>query len=172
MDASESGAVPIRDWIRFVFEIIRGQEGNKRNMEKLLNELTERKDGLVFLSAPTNGGKTTLLRALQEKRGDVKTMSAEAFCEAVIQPIKEMGNQSLMDALEGYGCICVEDLDWHRGKEYTQYEFANRLKALSQKALVIVTGVELKARLPHLFAKLQTYTYYKKDEAETAWIKD
>jgi hypothetical protein len=61
-------------------------------------------------------------------------------------------------------------LDWYKGREYTQYEFAAVLSQFAESALVIVTGVDLKNRLAKMFSRLSQYTYFEKKDANGDWL--
>ena len=138
-------------------------------MEAIVNKLAAQKNGVVFLSAPTNGGKTTIVREISDKKENAAVITSEEFLEAVIQPLKEKGNAERLNALTEYCCICIEDIDWYRGGEYTQVEFASTLTKLAEKALVIVTGIELKKRMPKMISHITHFDYYEKANAADAW---
>lgn len=139
-------------------------------MQRLLQYLENQKNGLVFLSAPTMGGKTELIKTLKGKREDVAVMSAEQFLDRIFLWINTGRQEDPAEALADYRYICIEDMDWYAGREATQQEFAKMLIRLGENATVIVTGVRLKARLPHLFACLTDYAYFEKEEADDPWM--
>ena len=135
----------------------------------MLNKLLVMERGLVFLSAPTNGGKTTIIKEITKRKEKTIAISSEQLTEAILQKLKEDKTDLLTDYAQ-HRCICVEDLDWYKGREYMQYEFAAVLSQFAERALVIVTGVDLKERLAKMFSRLNQYTYFEKKDANGDWL--
>ena len=135
----------------------------------MLNKLLVMERGLVFLSAPTNGGKTTIIKEITKRKEKAIAISSEQLTDAILQKLEDDKTDLLTDYAQ-HQCICVEDLDWYKGCEYTQYEFAAVLSQFAESALVIVTGVDLKERLAKLFSRLNQYTYFEKKDANSEWL--
>ena len=135
----------------------------------MLNKLLTIERGLVFLSAPTNGGKTATIKEITKRKEKAIAISGEKLTDAILQKLKEDKTDLLTDYAQ-YQCICVEDLDWYKGREHTQYEFAAALSQFAESALVIVTGVDLKNRLAKMFSRLNQYTYFEKKDANGDWL--
>ena len=135
----------------------------------MLNKLLVMERGLVFLSAPTNGGKSTIIKEITKRKEKAIAISSEQLTDAIIQKLKEDKTDLLTDYAQ-HRCICVEDLDWYKGREYTQYEFAAVLSQFAESALVIVTGVDLKERLAKMFSRLNQYAYFEKKDANGDWL--
>ena len=135
----------------------------------MLNKLLAMERGLVFLSAPTKGGKTTAIKEITKRKEKAIAISSEQLADAILQKLKEDKTDLLTDYAK-HRCICVEDLDWYKGCEYTQYEFASVLSEFAENALVIVTGVDLKNRLAKIFSRLNQYAYFEKKDANGDWL--
>lgn len=136
----------------------------------LTEQLIQLEKGLVFLSAPTNAGKTCIIRQLKSSRENILVLSGEKFMESILESIRQDGKLDLVEEYRRYACVCIEDLDWYHGREYSQYEFARILSWLSETTAVIVTGIDLKKRLGHMFSKLAIYDYYEKAAADAPWL--
>ncbi len=138
-------------------------------MKQLIEHITNMDRGLVFLSAPTKSGKTEILRHFKEGKEKATVMMCDFFYEAVLQYIQEQGNPAFIDVLAAYRYIGIEDLDWFQGRPHTQHSFASVLSRLAENSVVIVTGIELKSRLEHMFSKLQNYVLYEKESETDPW---
>ena len=135
----------------------------------MLNKLLAKEKGLVFLSAPTNCGKTTIIKEIVQRKEKAIAISSEQLTDAILQKLQEDKTELLTDYAQ-HPCICVEDLDWYKGRENTQNEFAAVLSKFAESALVIVTGVDLKNRLARMFSGLNQYTYFEKKDANSDWL--
>ena len=141
-------------------------------VQNIIQQLLKQDKGLIFLSAPTNSGKTKIVRHIKEYKPKTEVISAEQFFEALVQPIKSKGRADLLEALRAHSYICIEDLDWYGGREYTEYAFAAELSRLAESAVVLVTGVALKFRMQAMFSKLHHFDYFERSDIAEGWTKD
>ena len=140
------------------------------NMEKIKELLLKKEKGLVFLSAPTKSGKTKLVECISADRQNTRVVSGEEFMEALMQPLTSDGKTDLLDALEGYGCICIEDIDWYGGREQVEYRLADVLSSFADEKLIVVTGIRLKERMKAMFSRLEAFDCFEKENAEDSWL--
>ena len=119
-------------------------------MEHLLIALRDRERGCVLLDGPSGCGKTTFLRRLESESQrkvylfsyrDVvdEILRTEAACERYLL------EQSCVNCV-----ICIENVDYLRGKEATQKYLAEMVRVTAEKHLVILTGYCLRTRTPML----------------------
>ncbi len=139
-------------------------------MQSITARLLNMEKGLVFLSAPSSGGKTRLVKRIKELKSDTLVVSSEQFTQAVLGAINNEERPNLLDAMAESSCICIEDLDFYGGRQYTGYEFAEVLSRFAKESLVIVTGIDLKARLKDMFSRLSDFDYYEKKAVTDEWI--
>jgi Tfp pilus assembly pilus retraction ATPase PilT len=55
----------------------------------MLNKLLAMERGLVFLSAPTNGGKTTTIKEIAKRKEKTIVISGEQLTDAILQKLQE-----------------------------------------------------------------------------------
>ena len=87
-----------------------------------------------------------------------------------MQPLTSDGKTDLLDALEEYGCICIEDIDWYGGKEQVGYMLADELSGFAGEKLIVVTGIRLKERMKAMFSRLEAFDCFEKENAEDSWL--
>lgn len=137
-------------------------------MQKLLEILEKQGRGLVFLSGPSNCGKTQLIKALEKRRGETVVLTGEQLIGELAQQLRTAGQPKLTPP--ACSCLCIEDLDWYGGREQTEYVLAELLSGWAQKQLVIVTGIQLRNRMGYLFSRLEEFAYYEKNETFGQWL--
>lgn len=137
-------------------------------MQKLELQLLSQERGVIFLSAPTNSGKTTLIRTIKQNRAGVIVVSAEQVADRIIQQLNDAGWEKPETFFVGCPCVCIEDVDWYHHREYTQSALARVLSRVAERALVIATGIDLKNRVPNLLSALE-YDLYEKTDDTSDW---
>ena len=138
-------------------------------MQKIIEHLLSKEKGIIILSAPTQSGKTIIAHKIKENKPNTKVISAELFCQAVLQPYFENGQTELLCELYTYDCICIEDIDWYCNREHIQIEFAKVATELAKDRIVIITGIKIKGRMTTLLSKLTDYEYYYKTNVTDEW---
>ena len=136
-------------------------DGIWRNMEngvgmtsdELYEYLCSLKTGVVFIEGPSSCGKTTLLRKIE--RESAKKVFRTGYMYIVEYVLKECGAQ-IQKTREEFGhsfdndILCFEDIDFLGGREVTQIRLAELLDKLSQSRLIIMSGIQLEARIAAL----------------------
>ena len=56
-----------------------------QEVRNMLNKLLVMERGLVFLSAPTNGGKTTIIKEITKRKEKAIAISSEQLTDAILQ---------------------------------------------------------------------------------------
>ena len=133
-----------------------------------LREIIEnRNSGIILIEGPSACGKTYLLKKLRDTSPrQVRLVSYETISDTMTANMQDhrYDPQALADSFSSE-VLCIEDIDFLRGKEHTQMEFAFLINNLSEHNLVILTGINLSARLPLLFSFLSDYSYYRYDRS-------
>lgn len=134
-----------------------------------LREIIEnKKSGIILIEGPSACGKTYLLRKLRDTSPrEVRLVSYETIADTMTANMlgHSYDPKALADSFSSE-VLCIEDVDFLRDKEHTQMEFAFLANSLSENNLVILTGINLRARLPFLFNFLCDYSYYRYDRSK------
>ena len=138
-------------------------------MQKLIEELLLLETGVILFSGPSNCGKTQIVKAIAKERGDSLIVSAEQLIDSIIYQIQAVGNINPSTFFVGHSCVCIEDIDWYRGRSNTLWECSRIINHFAEKALVIVTGVDLTDRMSLLLTNISQYDLYEYNESNN-WI--
>ena len=135
------------------------------SQNEVVQRLLDMERGVAFLSAPSGGGKTAILHKLQKLRPGCKVISSETFIMGVVEDILKKGTVEPVPQEQDL-VLCIEDLDWYKGREATQQALALWFAQLRESGVVIVTGIDLENRLPALFRELKAdYGFVRKSLA-------
>ena len=138
-------------------------------MHEFVEQILSYECGTIILSAPTNCGKTQIVKTIATMRDGAIVISAEQLIDSIIYQIQDVGNVNPSTFFVGYSCICIEDIDWYRGHANTLFECARIINHLAENALVIVTGIDLIDRMSLLLTNISQYDLYEYNESNN-WI--
>ena len=133
-----------------------------------LREIIEnKKSGTILIEGPSACGKTYLLKKLRDTSPrQVRLLSYETVVDTMIENMKNHTyNPNAMADTFSSDVLCIEDIDFLKGKDHTQMEVAFLVNNISENNLVIITGINLKSRVPSLFSFLCDYSYYRYDRS-------
>lgn len=114
----------------------------------------------LLLDAPSGFGKTSIVREFEQKSEKVRRISCELLITELCEKLRGMEDEesewSLKELWDGLDCIIIEDVDIVlAGKEATQKETAAILtEAIEDGTSVIVTGINIKGRIPYFYAEI------------------
>ena len=136
--------------------------------QELRDIIENKKSGIILIEGPSACGKTYLLKKLRDTSPrEVRLVSYETIADTMTANM--IGHRYDPKALvESFSSevLCIEDVDFLKGKEHTQMEFAFLANSLSENNLVILTGIRLSSRVPFLFSFLCDYSYYRYERSE------
>ena len=131
--------------------------------QELSEILAETKYGIIYIEGPSACGKTYLLKQLRSSSDkEVRIYSYEKVVMEIMDCIisKDRNSHDYIANLKA-PVVCVEDVDFLKGKEQTQLEFSMLAFKLSLEGLVIFTGIDLYERVPNIFKYMRNSHYYK-----------
>lgn len=121
--------------------------------------------GVVVLDGMTACGKTRLLKSLRCRRGGaMAVVSYEDVTVEYVRLLNKHGGDSkerMVALLGAYPALAVEDVDFLRGKPFTQMDVGDILRAVSGNSLVILTGFRIRESVPELLERLPGARYYQ-----------
>ena len=127
----------------------RGEGGNICTAQELRQKLLQLERGIVRLDGYSGAGKTTLLAQLQQEtaRGCVR-MNCEQVRDMLLARVKASETFSLNEG--GETVVILEDMDFLRGEATLEEIGRAVLRAEKDGAVVIITGYQLRGRIPVL----------------------
>lgn len=127
----------------------RGEGGNICTAQELRQKLLQLERGIVLLDGYSGAGKTTLLAQLQQEtaRGCVR-MNCEQVRDMLLARVKASETFSLNEG--GETVVILEDMDFPRGEATLEEIGRAALRAEEDGAVVIITGYQLRERIPVL----------------------
>ena len=127
----------------------RGEGGNICTAQELRQKLLQLERGIVLLDGYSGAGKTTLLAQLQQEtaRGCVR-MNCEQVRDMLLARVKASETFSLNEG--GETVVILEDMDFLRGEATLEEIGRAALRAEEDGAVVIITGYQLRGRIPVL----------------------
>lgn len=132
-------------------------EGKELSSGDLLQSLSALPQGsITALDGPSGCGKSTLLREL-EASGDrrLEKLTVEEFRELIMERLHFAPHRSRI--LSGAYIIAIEDIDFLGAAKSLQYEAAFLIERTIQEHPVIITGIQLRKRVPILMRALKRY---------------
>lgn len=119
----------------------------------LLNQLTTLGPGVVLLEGPTSCGKTTLINELIRLL-DVSSviLSTETVYDRTYANAIRSDPVTIHEFYSDKRFVCVDDVDLIRGRNTTQQLLAEEITAMSEHALVVLSGIACTDRVPCLTA--------------------
>ena len=126
-----------------------GDGGNICTAQELRQKLLQLERGIVLLDGYSGAGKTTLLAQLQQEtaRGCVR-MNCEQVRDMLLARVKASETFSLNEG--GETVVILEDMDFLRGEATLEEIGRAALRAEEDGAVVIITGYQLRGRIPVL----------------------
>ena len=127
----------------------RDDGGNICTAQELRQKLLQLERGIVLLDGYSGAGKTTLLAQLQQEtaRGCVR-MNCEQVRDMLLARVKASETFSLNEG--GETVVILEDMDFLRGEATLEEIGRAALRAEEDGAVVIITGYQLRERIPVL----------------------
>ena len=127
----------------------RDNGGNICTAQELRQKLLQLERGIVLLDGYSGAGKTTLLAQLQQEtaRGCVR-MNCEQVRDMLLARVKASETFSLNEG--GEAVVILEDMDFLRGEATLEEIGRAVLRAEEDGAVVIITGYQLRGRIPVL----------------------
>ena len=132
----------------------RSEGGNICTAQELRQKLLQLERGIVLLDGYSGAGKTTLLAQLQQEtaRGCVR-MNCEQVRDMLLARVKASETFSLNEV--GETVVILEDMDFLRGEATLEEIGRAALHAEENGAVVIITGYQLRGRIPVLTRRCQ-----------------
>ena len=148
-----------------IFEMTNEQE------TEFVEQISSNRKSVIVFEGPTGSGKTWLLNKVLKKSDRAKIFSYETFVETYINELKENKKaeyvvENMVNFLNDYEYVGIEEIDMLWGKEYTQEAIAEIVNIASKKTLIIFTGINIEERVPKLLKKLKEtdIIYFEKKE--------
>ena len=132
-------------------------EGKELSSGDLLLSLSALPQGsITALDGPSGCGKSTLLREL-EASGDrrLEKLTVEELRELIMERLHFAPHRSRV--LSGAYIIAIEDIDFLGAAKSLQYEAAFLIERTIQEHPVIITGIQLRKRVPILMRALKRH---------------
>lgn len=121
---------------------------------ELCNYLIETESRIIVVSGPSNSGKTSIINKLKSKKtvnSVPYTFVTEYICRGIFEkPI----SREEFEAKTSGDFFCVEDVDFLLGKSVTQEVMGEMMREISKGCKVIITGIELRKKVPELLGNL------------------
>ncbi len=123
---------------------------------QLVELLQEIGSQAVLIEGPTGCGKTRAMKLLNEKIGeDLLLLPEDYFIQSMLKSVgADVKARPLAELFEGRKVICIEEADLMSGKRATQESAAEYLGKAASGALVILSGIKLRERIPALIERL------------------
>lgn len=137
------------------------EKGRKYTDDEMYLCLSDLKLGAVFISGPTMSGKTSMLKRIQADNESEMSIITDEYLVNYIFRSCINGSVKEKDFSEKTGrkILAIEDIDFLRDKEATQKEAGNILnELLREEKVIIITGIELKKRVPYLIDTMRKNT--------------
>ena len=128
-----------------------------------VSALIQNKNGVVILDMHSGVRDTTIIFELKNQSDLIVEI---ASYRDVIDKILELSSNSNIDEeipnIGDFHCniLIIRDIDYLRGKPITQMIIWQNVKRLSENALVVLTGMNIKERIPNLQSALPEADYY------------
>ena len=141
----------------------RQSDHNRSNDIGLVTILTRAENGVVILDMENGVRDTAIIFELKKQSGLLVEIVSY---RDMIDKILELSNNANIDEeipnVGEFNCniLIIRDIDYLRGKPITQMIIWQNVKRLSEKALVVLTGMNIKERIPNLQSALPEADYY------------
>lgn len=128
----------------------------KLTTDELYQYLLESKSRIFILSGESGCGKTSIIRRLKAESGRTVCSVNYLFITNYIcrQRADEPVSQEEFDDKISSDFFCVEDVDFLAGMVTMQEVFGELMKKISTERKIIITGIELRRRVPELLETL------------------
>ncbi len=124
--------------------------------DELYQYLLESQSRIFILSGKSGCGKTSIIRRLKAESGRTVNSVNHLFITNYIcrQRTDEPVSQEEFDDKINSDFFCVEDVDFLAGMVSMQEVFGELMKEISTGRKIIITGIELRRRVPELLETL------------------
>ncbi len=124
--------------------------------------------GLLLVSCSSREMCARLLDFIGSSKKRTVFLSREAFIRLLMEKITKKQSKDF-DFLFQYDFVCISDLDAITGRTETEKEMAKTLTELSKERVVIVTGTNLRNKLPTMVSNLELYDTLQWDRKTEKW---
>ena len=124
--------------------------------------------GLLLVSCSSREMCARLLEFIGSSKKRAVFLSREAFIQLLMEKLIKKENEKF-DLLFQYDFVCISDLDAITGRTQTEIEMAQTLTELSKERVVIVTGIDLRNKLPTMISDLELYDTLQWDRETEKW---
>lgn len=127
--------------------------------------------GIILLDASSRSGKSLIVRSLHLTMPKSIVTSGETFYDTLIESCKNAKDVSaIYDHLTDYKCLFIEDFDFYGGRPKTESVFAEIFNRIALQLLIVITGIDIRQKMPYMLKSLENYDYYVKKNMY--WIKE
>ncbi len=123
----------------------------------LCDYLLETDSRIIVINGPSGSGKTSVIKKLKSKK-TVNSVPYNYLVEYICRGVLEnpVSDEDFEEKTHG-DFFCVEDVDFLCWKSVTQGVTGRLLGDISKECKVIITGIQLKKRVPDLLKNLGGY---------------
>ncbi len=124
------------------------------NENEIIRKILAKPQGIFIIDGPSGCGKTRLAHKIANQTDDVKIVSAEKVVIEIVKKARE--GASIKSVIDLFKCkiLCIEDVDFEKGKPCTQRAIANIANHIAEDAIVIFNGIHIEKRVPELVSHL------------------
>ena len=146
-------------------EVIWSQERDQHlvNDSELGYILSQKKNGVVILDMESGVRDTAIIFELKKQSGLlVEIVSYRDMIDKILELSINSNIDEEIPNIGDFHCniLIIRDIDYLRGKPITQMIIWQNVKRLSENALVVLTGMNIKERIPNLQSALPEADYY------------
>lgn len=141
----------------------RQSDHNRSNDIGLVTILTRAENGLVILDMESGVRDTAIIFELKKQSGLlVEIVSYRDMIDKILALSNNTNIDEEIPNVGEFDCdiLIIRDIDYLRGKPITQMIIWQNVKRLSEKALVVLTGMNIKERIPNIQSALPEADYY------------
>lgn len=138
----------------------RNEKKEKIFYENLAERILNDRACIIMIDGKSLCGKSLLIKSIPTCKKRV--FSCDNFHRYLISYLEnEKTDAEIVDSLDDK-MLCIEDIDFLAGRPFTQWRIAKIFNMLAVRQKIIITGIQIKSRLPDFFENLKrTYAIYK-----------
>lgn len=146
-------------------EVIWSQERDQHlvNDSELGYILSQKKNRVVILDMESGVRDTGIIFELKKQSGLlVEIVSYRDMIDKILELPSNANIDEEIPNIGEFDCniLIIRDIDYLRGKPITQMIIWQNVKRLSENTLVVLTGMNIKERIPNLQSALPEADYY------------
>lgn len=141
----------------------RQSDHNRSNDIGLVTILTRAENGVVILDMESGVRDTAIIFELKKQSGLlVEIVSYRDMIDKILELSSNANIDEEIPNVGEFNCniLIIRDIDYLRGKPITQMIIWQNVKRLSENTLVVLTGMNIKERIPNLQSALPEADYY------------